>query len=322
MASYNGEKYIAEQIKSIQEQSYHGWKLIIQDDGSTDKTKEIVQQYASIDSRIELYVNEVPYHGAFCNFHSLANRFKDNPEYEYYMFSDQDDIWNSNKIKSFLDCIKEYSEMPCLVYADMSVCSEDGRITNKSMNQIFRMDKRTKYNVFFEHKVFGCNLMMNRALFELVPTLDISKMYIKFLSHDNLYTKFAATFGEIVYLPSKTMSYRRHGDNVTSSVHYKISVRHLLKRVFQLRRLAKDHTIIYNQSLVAISLLRTLQLTEEQKMRLDGIEKCILQGGLRALEYLDEHNIHWRRKSEELSRRVILLTGMYRKYLLAENERF
>ena len=321
MATYNGENYLAEQIQSIQNQNYRDWQLIIQDDCSSDETINILKEFAIVDKRIKYFINESKDHGAYYNFHSLANRFKGKNEYQYFMFCDQDDIWNPDKIEIFLNSIRDYSDIPCLVYADMSICSADGKIIEQSMNRVFKMDHRTEYNVFFEHKVFGCNLMMNRRLFQLVPKLDLSKSYIKFLSHDNLYTKFAATFGIIKFLPIQTMRYRRHGDNVTSHVHYKISVIHLIKRLFEIKALAKDHTIIYNQSLVAISLIRRIALTKEQKDRLNKIESCIVRGGIYAIHYLNEQNIHWRRKTEEVSRRIILISGLYRQFLISDKER-
>ena len=76
MVSYNGEKYIKKQIDSIINQTYSNWKLIIQDDGSSDKTIEIIEKYTLEDNRIQLKKNTTQYHGAFEKLHVLINYAK------------------------------------------------------------------------------------------------------------------------------------------------------------------------------------------------------------------------------------------------------
>ncbi|HFI0534436.1 TPA: glycosyltransferase, partial [Streptococcus suis] len=71
LASYNGEKYIEEQILSIIKQDFKNWDLLIQDDGSTDNTVEIVRKFVEIDNRIQLRINTSDFHGPYYNFHTL-----------------------------------------------------------------------------------------------------------------------------------------------------------------------------------------------------------------------------------------------------------
>ena len=86
LASYNGEKYIREQIESICRQTYSDWHLLIQDDGSSDGTIDIVTEYCNKDERVELIVNTEKVHGAYINFHVLVNKARAMQPYKYYMF--------------------------------------------------------------------------------------------------------------------------------------------------------------------------------------------------------------------------------------------
>lgn len=316
MATYNGEKYLQEQLDSILAQTHANWELIIQDDGSTDSTLSIIEKYCLTDSRIRLLHNDSPYHGAFWNFHILANRFKKTDHYDFYMFCDQDDIWYKNKIEILLNMMRESDEAPTLVYADMSICDKNGIVIEKSINRVYKISNLSEYSVFFNHKVFGCNMMINKKLFDLIPEVDITKPYVKNLSHDNYCAKYAAVFGKIVFVPCLTMKYRRHGENETYSTYYKTNLFHIIKRVFQPSQLALAHAGVYNQSLITISMMKQCPLSEEQFAILNGVENCIRNGGLQAFYFLKRNHICLGRSSEQLSRTIILVSGLYKKYLL------
>lgn len=318
MTTYNGEKYIRGQIESIINQTFKFWSLFIEDDGSTDNTIRILEEYSRIDKRIFYTVNSNSKHGAFVNFHTLIKKSKNLERFDYYMFADQDDIWLPEKIEIMLREFKSKDlKVPRLIYADMSICNEVGEVTEKSIDEIYRISGRTKYNVFFAHKVFGCNLMMNLALFEIIPVVELNTDYINLLSHDNYCTKIAAVFGEVEYMPQITMLYRRHGSNATGKSYYKVSISHVLKRCFEVNKLAKDHTIIYNQSLITIKIIReNFILTKRQNRYLEEIEDAIRAGGRKTLKFIIMHDIDWGRKSENFSRIIILFFGWYRKYLM------
>src|SRR5574337_1707356 len=88
MSTYNGEKFVADQIESIQKQAYTDWNLIIRDDGSSDRTCEIVDDFVSKDNRIKLIRAENV--GVIKSFHELVT---DNNNADFYFFADQDDYW-------------------------------------------------------------------------------------------------------------------------------------------------------------------------------------------------------------------------------------
>jgi rhamnosyltransferase len=325
LASYNGEKYIEQQIDSIIGQDYPYWHLIIQDDGSTDETRNILESYSNQDKRIEWHENETDYHGPFYNFFSLINKCKTEIHpYDYYMFCDHDDVWFPDKISSFIDRIdkEEETSEPFLCYADMNVIDSNDKVIETSMERIYHNGYLNRYSVFFCHKIFGCNLMMNAAAFYKVPLIDIANRLIEPLSHDNLYAKFVAVFGKIIYLPKITMGYRRYEQNVTKGHQFKVTPRRFFLWFSHLRSMPEKHSFHLNMSLIAIATIRTQNLTREQKTFVDNIESCIRNGGIKGLLFMQKHHISWgeNAKGENISHKLTILLGKYRKYLYPSNE--
>ena len=115
MCSYNGERFIQEQINSILEQSYSNFELIITDDCSSDKTIEIIKNYQANDTRIKLYQNEVNL-GFVKNFEKAISLCTG----EYIALADQDDIWTKDKLKTFIENIGEN----VLIYSDALLIDE------------------------------------------------------------------------------------------------------------------------------------------------------------------------------------------------------
>ena len=118
MATYNGEKYVAEQIESILNQTYKNIKLIISDDCSKDRTQEIVKKYKEKDSRIELFIQEKNL-GVVKNIEFLLRQVKS----PYYMLADQDDYWCPEKVEKSLQKLKTTNSD--LVFSDLEVVDEN-----------------------------------------------------------------------------------------------------------------------------------------------------------------------------------------------------
>ena len=104
MATYNGEAFVEEQVRSIMAQSFTNWRLLIHDDGSTDQTIAIIQQLQQEDSRIVLINDNVCNLGVARNFIHLVTY----ATARYCMFCDQDDIWLPNKVETMIRAISEF----------------------------------------------------------------------------------------------------------------------------------------------------------------------------------------------------------------------
>ncbi len=225
LAAYNGEKYIKEQLLSILGQMKHikeECSIYVHDDGSTDRTMEIVGELKDEHPESIKILDGPSQGGSTQNFMFLLGSV----EADYYMFSDQDDIWLDHKIKREFDEIKRLEkekgvDSAILVFSDMKVVDESLQVINKSFYDYSNLNPhRTRLNeLILENVVSGCCMMFNRKLRDLALRFsDISK--IKW--HDWWITEIAAsqdiTKGSIAYIEEPLMLYRQHGDNSVGAV--------------------------------------------------------------------------------------------------------
>lgn len=207
MATYNGEKFLAQQIESIQKQTFKEWNLLIRDDGSSDKTCDIIRNFTAKDSRIR-FINENEHHnlGVIKSFFTLVN-------YEvadFYFFSDQDDVWLPEKLSVSLEAAKhKASYVPLLVYTDLKVVNQELNILQDSMIRAQSHHANTTLlPELTENTVTGGTMMINHALAEKWFTPN------DILMHDWFLALLAASLGEIIYLDLPTQLYRQHDNNV------------------------------------------------------------------------------------------------------------
>ena len=228
MATYNGEKYLKEQIESILNQTYKNIRLVISDDCSKDRTREILKQYEQ-DKRIEVHYHEKN-QGYIKNFEYLLKQVKN----EIYMLSDQDDVWLPEKVeKSYETLIKNDAD---LVFGDLEVVDENLETMYKSFNKYMLLDRKIKkyinsYKVNYLYNcVTGCTLISkSKWIKEIVPIPTDSK----YLIHDYWMGLIIALKGKLAYMPETYIKYRQHGNNQVGTD--KIS--HGFKKIEQVREL-------------------------------------------------------------------------------------
>ena len=209
LSTYNGEQFLAEQVKSIQEQTYQEWELLIRDDGSSDGTVEIIKQLATQDSRIH-FINEnhVENVGVIKSFHALLKH----GEADFYCFSDQDDFWLPEKISLQVAEAKKYSQdKPLLIYTDLKVVDENLSVLHESMIRTQSDHANTELiQELTENTVTGGVAMINHALAELWTGEEKHDL----LMHDWYLGLLASAFGNLVYIDEPTELYRQHSSNV------------------------------------------------------------------------------------------------------------
>lgn len=216
LATYNGEAYIEEQLDSIVKQKLSNWRLIIRDDGSKDRTISIINKFAKFDERIIVIRDDINDRGAKNNFSTLLHCVKKYNPY-YLCFSDQDDLWDSDKLLVEFEKIKEKEnkfgpQTPILIHTDLEVVDENMRqICNSFMNYhgvAHKTHMQLEY-LLIQNFVTGCTLMFNRALFNL--SVPIPKCVVM---HDWWIALCASAFGYIFFIPDATVRYRQHASNV------------------------------------------------------------------------------------------------------------
>lgn len=230
MATYNGEKYICQQIDSILSQTCKDWELYIHDDGSADNT------IAAVESYVEKYPDKIHLidgkstGGAKYNFFYMFGQV----EAPYYMTCDQDDVWLEKKIELTYDkmlTIENKADVPCLVYTELRVVDSELNTIADTMSEYQSLDchKRTINQFILQNSVTGCTMMVNRALRDkILHITDIDNT----IMHDWWAALVAAQFGKTAFIDEPTILYRQHGDNSLGALGVN-KLSYIVRRVWQ-----------------------------------------------------------------------------------------
>ena len=206
MSTYNGERYLRPQLDSILAQRDVEVRLLIRDDGSRDGTVDIIRDYQARHGNITLYQGENL--GYVRSFMWLVNHCR--PEEGcYYAFSDQDDVWDAEKLSAGVRALQKLDgEKPCLYYSDLKVVDRDLNFIRRANTWEGTIDKY-RFAVFIG--IRGCTMVYNRALQAMLypcPVSDIS-------GHDNYIGLVAFWLGQVVYDPNAYINYRQTGQNLS-----------------------------------------------------------------------------------------------------------
>jgi glycosyltransferase involved in cell wall biosynthesis len=222
LATYNGEKYLNQQIDSILAQTCKDFRLLIRDDSSSDNTINIIKNYISkYPDKIQLIVDSKGHLGLARNFAALLELAQS----EYIMFCDQDDVWLPDKIQLTLNAMKtaERSDpgLPLLVHTDLRVVNEDLILIADSLWHLLGVASPacdSLKNIIVRNPVTGCTMMINSKAgnisLPIPPQAPI---------HDWWIAMNVAKLGKIIRIPSPTILYRQHGGNVISAGRKKTS---------------------------------------------------------------------------------------------------
>ena len=315
MATYNGEKYIRKQLDSILQQTYKNWELVIRDDLSNDNTAAILNEYLVIDKRISLLKSEKR-QGWIGNYHLLVNECK-NRAAGYYTFSDQDDIWSKNRLSEFVKYFdgEGKQKVPTLLFSDVELIDSEDICQGRNTDNYALKDIKNQMSYFFQDGVIGCNIFMNRKLFDIAPKVDISPGRGA-PAHDAYFCRIAAFTGKIKYIDKKLLFYRRHSGNASDHQFIRKPV-YFLKRLLALDKLAEAQSWAYKNSLRTIDYLKQIPMKDHRKKKLDELEAIIRHGGLKALWYVAKNNISLGGNDvrRDIGRKIVLVTGGFKKYL-------
>lgn len=229
MASYNGARFIEDQIKSIQNQSVKDWSLFIRDDGSQDGTLDIIKGLANSDHRLTLLQDDCGNLGVVQNFARLMQAAYEAGA-DYVALSDQDDIWRANKLELQLEKIgiienANGQNKPALIHSDLEVVNDRMNPIASSFMAYARISPEPLKieQLICQNVVTGCSCLINRAMLKLaLPVPQGVPM------HDWWLTLLALALGEVGFIPSPLVRYRQHGGNFVGA---NPSAPELLKRL-------------------------------------------------------------------------------------------
>lgn len=208
MATYNGEKYLRQQLDSIFEQTYQNFELIVVDDDSTDGTLAVLNEYAALDDRIHVFPAEKNL-GLVANFERglmLANG-------EFIALSDQDDVFHKDKIEILLTALKDQPNRD-LVVSDLSLIDQDGNEIAPSMWLYQRLNPKQGKpfrRLLGSNFATGCAMMLRRRLLGIAlpfpPDCIVHDWWLAVVSA-------SSKAGGICLVGEQLTAYRQHGSNV------------------------------------------------------------------------------------------------------------
>ena len=225
LATYNGERFLPEQIESITSQSFEDYNILASDDNSSDCTFEILRSYESVFGE-KIKVVQSNTHSAKENFYNLL----DMADAEYIALCDQDDFWQSDRLKKSLKAVQRLErrygkETPILVHSDLEIVDENLNSQNKKMSELTGISEAIKYakkeskylytisteksfsRYLVENNITGNTVIINKALLDIYKRPKVSFM------HDWWLGLIAFTFGKVGFLNECLVKYRQHESN-------------------------------------------------------------------------------------------------------------
>lgn len=208
LATYNGEKYLEEQIESILNQTYKNIQLIISDDCSTDGTRDILKKYEQ-DERVKIFYQEKNL-GYIKNFEFLLK----NVESNLYMLSDQDDIWKKEKIDKSVEKLEK--ENLDLVFGDLEVVDGNLNTIYESFDKYMKLDRKINKCIgnyklqYLYNCMTGCTILSKKELLDKILPLPTKS---KYMVHDYWIGLMVALNGKVGYIKEPLIRYRQHGNN-------------------------------------------------------------------------------------------------------------
>ncbi len=284
IATYNGEKYILEQLESILSQTKEVSEIVITDDRSSDNTAEVIRSFISergLDGLVSFSVNEKNL-GYGSNFMRALNKTRG----DFVFFCDQDDVWMPTRVRDMLNIMESNPEIGLLgsEFEPFKSSADAPDVPAWELRK-FTDDGSVQKMVFNSHNIFigcqGCTMLMRREFLE-----QIKNYWYEGWAHDEYVWKLALAMDKLYFYHKVTLKRRLHSGNVTLHKEHQKN-----KRLKYLKDLKKSHekTLEYivncNGSNYRRNLLkRHIRATE---LRIELIEKGKLVNAFVLLGYLD-----------------------------------
>lgn len=224
MATYNGEKYIKDQLKSILKQLGPNDEVVISDDGSKDSTWNIVNSMG--DKRIH-YVENTGTHGFTHNFENALRLAKG----DYIFLADQDDIWMDNKVEVVMNALQDAD----FVTHDCITVDPNMKVLSKSRFKEFDI-KPGFWRHLLKSRYLGCCMAFNRQLLDVSLPFPVNDFLIE---HDIWLAAVAFAYFKVTQIGEPLIYYRRHGNNASSggfNKGYSMRVK-IEKRLYRIKKL-------------------------------------------------------------------------------------
>lgn len=211
MATYNGERFLTEQLQSIENQTHKNWRLVISDDGSSDNTLVIAKQFQEKWGSDRLEIRQGPQQGFCQNFLSMA--CDSNIRADLYGFSDQDDVWMIDKLSRAVAYLNENkdSQLPIVYCGRTEIVDEN--LNSISLSPKFSLPRSFR-NAIVQSIAGGNTMIFNHATKKILEQTGM----LQVASHDWwLYQIAKGAGGVVFYDPQPSLLYRQHSNSIIGS---------------------------------------------------------------------------------------------------------
>ena len=282
MATFNGERFLSEQLESLQAQTFSNWRLYVSDDGSSDSTKEIIKRYQALWGAKKIKYRDGPQKGFAHNFLSLACDPEINAD--YYAFCDQDDVWLPEKLKVAVEHIMSSNTSDQVYAYGGRTIYTDEKLKPIGISPLF-VHPRTFRNALIQSIAGGNTMVFNQATKTLLEKVGM----VPTPSHDWwLYQLVTGVGGIVFYDQRPQVLYRQHSHALVGSNQ---STSATIKRLY------------------GLYCGRYKQWTDQNIQALRQVESCLLTSNVEILNLFE-----LLRKSKLRDRmRLLEICGLYRQ---------
>lgn len=205
MATFNGEKYLSQQLDSIIQQTYRPIEVVIVDDESSDRTIEIIQSYIERYSFISLHQNPQNI-GVVATFNQAISLCKG----EFVALSDQDDVWFDNKVEVLVSNIGDN----WLIHSDALITDSNLQVIANSHFKFSNKPNNLEFSDYLiSNNVTGCCAMFSRKLLDLAMPIPQG-----FYIHDHYFAIMAAFYNKITFYANDLIYYRQHDNSTIGAI--------------------------------------------------------------------------------------------------------
>lgn len=237
LATYNSSKYLRIQLDSLLSQSDSNWQVYIRDDGSSDSTLDIINEYVANETKITFLEDEYSNMGAMASFMHLLSVV----DARYYMFCDHDDVWLENKVELSRKAIEELDQQhpstPVVVHTDLYIVDDDLTIKHDSFWKYSKINPDILTDKAFMQVfncVTGCTMIFNQAAKQVsFPFPNNAPM------HDWWVALQVVQNGIIKHINTPTILYRQHANNEVGARN--INGKYFLNKLFQIKKTLNGH---------------------------------------------------------------------------------
>ena len=324
-ALWDSENYIRQELDSVVNQTYTNWELLLANDSANEATMEIIREFMEKDSRFLLMGNDTGRHGSHGNNRNLIiNADTKNDSYDYYAYLDNDDIWKPDKLETYVRKAEQVKrekgeDTPICFTCNMETIDSEGNLMDQDFASVYPYEIKHPMDAFVTHRVFGCNLFIDRRVHAALREIMSDPDFPKTISYDNLtYQVAAALDADLSFIPKVLMSYRRHGENTTKGAVYRISAGYFFRMLGQVGTVIHNNAFIARDSIDSIGYILKLDLSENKRKELMEVRNGLEKGGIPAMRMWHKYHISCGNRIRTIENWLSLCLGLERKYMNRE----